>query len=149
MRGVRLTDKKRAHLLDVYCNEGYRAAYPLAIEYQISPHHLAEIARNAGRTAKGARVRVATLRVKEILAEFKVGKEDLFHSHFAEHIKLRRKAIERLRAMGFGYLCISRAMDINEATVRYWANKSYRDWKRARTTKYNREKANANLRVAA
>ena len=77
MRGVRLTDKKRKHILDVYYSEGYRAAKPLAIEYGIRPQYVASLARENGTSGHAARIEQAKQSITAMLAEFRVGREDL------------------------------------------------------------------------
>lgn len=127
MRGVRLTTKKREHLLQVYWSEGFAAAEPLAILYGICPYHIHTISLKAGKSVKQTNAERARAAVTAMLAEFKVGREDLCRSRFAEHVKLRRIAVKRMRKMGLSQVLIAQALGVHESTVRYWAH-GYRRW---------------------
>lgn len=122
MRGVRLTDKKREHLLHVYWSEGFAVAEPLAILYGICPYHIHTISLKAGKSVKQTNEERARAAVTAMLAEFKVGREDLCHSRFAEHVKLRRIAVKRMRKMGLSQVLIARTLGVHESTVRYWVH---------------------------
>ena len=126
MKGVPLTDKKRKHILDVYYSEeGYRAAKPLAIQYGIAPRHIATLARENGTAGYAARIELAKQSVTAMLAEFRVGREDLLRSKYKDHSRLRSIAIIRLHDAGFRDTTIAAAMGLNTSSVRYWVNAPY------------------------
>lgn len=126
MMGVRLQNKKRELILSVYLSQGYLAAKQLAIDSGITPYHISKIARQCGNSINRAKLERAANAINGMLAEFRIGREDLCHSRFREHIAKRRVAIKRLHAMGLGYVCIASAMKINESTVRYWLKPDHR-----------------------
>lgn len=130
MRGVRLTTKKREHLLHVYWSEGYHAAKPLAIQYGICPKYICTLAVSEGKSVRQANIERARVAVNALLAEFKVGREDLCRSRFPEHVRLRRIAIKRLRKMALSQTVIALAMQVHESSVRYWLNGNRRESKR-------------------
>ena len=126
MIGVRLQNKKREHLLNVYLNEGFEAAKPLAMEYLVTPQYISMLARKSGCSCNKAKLARGIALLNEMLAEFKIGRSDLCRSRFAEHIKLRIVAVKRLHESGLGYTYIARVMGLHESSVRYWLKPQYR-----------------------
>ena len=124
--GVRLTTKKREHLLRIYLEYGCRAARPLAIQYGINPQHMAQLARDKGLSRRKIALDQARKQINAILAEFRIGRFDLLKSKYPEHVKARAEAIKRLKASGLGGATIAEAMGIDKSTVRYWICPEYR-----------------------
>lgn len=48
MKGRPTSKAQRAKLLEVYIEQGFHAAKPLAIQYGFDPDNLAQLARNVG-----------------------------------------------------------------------------------------------------
>lgn len=138
MRGVRLTTKKREHLLHVYWSEGYAAAKLLALEYSICPAYICTLAVMAGKSARQANVERARDAVNAMLAEFRVARSDLCRSRFPEHVRLRRIAINRLKKRALSQAVIAIALGLHECTVRYWLSDKRRNSKIVRSSDWRK-----------
>lgn len=69
--------------------------------------------------------------LKTFMAENFVSEDDFFNSRFSEHVAIRVKAINHLKAAGLSGMDISRVMNCDHSLVRYWSNETARNVKRS------------------
>lgn len=67
--------------------------------------------------------------VKQFMSEHRIGPHDLFVSKFAEHVRLRRKAIVQLLAAGLKKKETARAMRCSVQSINYHTRPEWRERK--------------------
>jgi hypothetical protein len=132
MQGVGLTSKKRAHLLHIYLTQGFAVAKHLAVQYGITPQHMANLARESGCTYRQHKQNQANEAVNGALKEFMISREALSKSRYPYHVKIRATIIKRLNAAGFNNATIGRVIGIDPSSVRCWIENEYRERKTAK-----------------
>lgn len=69
--------------------------------------------------------------VNDVMKERRLGREDFFTSRLAHHVRARKVAIKRLKAVGYNLSAIGRFMQRDPTTIAYWIRPEFRIRKNA------------------